>query len=61
VFSIEKNGVAFGTMTFAASGTTATFAAASQADFVAGDVLMVVCPADLNSLADLGVALAGFR
>ena len=45
VFSLQKNGVQFGTATFAASGTTPTFAAATDTSFVAGDLLSIVAPA----------------
>lgn len=61
-FSILKNGVSFGTMRFAAAGTAASFIAASQASFAAGDVLTVVAPATPDStLANIGFALAGTR
>jgi hypothetical protein len=40
----------------AASATTATFTAASDTDFAAGDVLTIVAPTPNDtSLADLGV------
>ncbi len=45
VFSLQKNGSQFGTMTYAAAGTTGTFAAASQTSFAIGDILTVVAPA----------------
>jgi hypothetical protein len=61
-FSLKKNGTQFATMQFAASATTATFTAASDTDFAAGDVLTIVAPTPNDtSLADLGVALAGVR
>jgi hypothetical protein len=60
-FDIQKNGTSFGTMRFAASGTVASFISASGATFAAGDILTVVAPATLNSLADLGFSLAGTR
>lgn len=62
VFALKKNGVDFGTMQFAASANTATFTAASNTDFAAGDVLTVIAPnpADGN-LADIGFSLAGLR
>lgn len=61
-FSIRKNGTQFATMQFASSASTATFTAASDTDFAAGDVLTVIAPnpADIN-LADIGFALAGVR
>lgn len=62
VFSLKKNGVEFGTATFAASGTSATFAAASETSFAAGDILTVVAPATADAtLADLGWAIVGSR
>lgn len=61
VFSLRKGGVEFGTMTLANGATTATFAAASATSFAAGEVLTIVAPANLNGLADLGLALAGTR
>jgi hypothetical protein len=44
-FSIERNGANVGTMVFAASATTATFAMSPTTVFNAGDVLTVVAPA----------------
>lgn len=62
VFSIRKNGTQFATMSFAGSASTATFTAASDTDFAAGDVLTVVSPSPADStLADIGFALAGVR
>lgn len=62
VFSIQKNGVQFGTMTFAISATTATFAAASQTDFAAGDTITVVAPNPRdNTLSGVYGTLAGTR
>lgn len=61
-FDILRNGVSFGTMRFAASGTTASFIAASQTAFVAGDVLTVVAPATPDAtLAHVGFSLAATR
>lgn len=45
VLSIKKNGTQFATITFAASGTTGTFACAAQTSFAAGDLLTIVAPA----------------
>lgn len=61
VFSLRKNGTEFGTATVAASGTTVTFAAASQTSFASGDKLSVVSPAQDATLADLGISLKGTR
>jgi hypothetical protein len=62
VFSLRKNGVQFGTITVAASGTTGTFAAASGASFVAGDLIEVVAPATADTtLANVSIALYGTK
>ena len=58
VFNLAKNGTNFGTVTFAASGTTGTFAAASATSFAAGDVLTVTGPATADAtLADIALTL----
>lgn len=62
VFSLQKNGVEFGTMTFAIGATTATFAAASDTTFDAGDVLTVVAPNPRDdTLSGVHGTLAGTR
>jgi hypothetical protein len=60
VFDLKKNAAAaFGTATFAISGTTATFAAASSTSFAAGDVLTIVAPVSPDAtLADISIAVA---
>lgn len=59
IFSIKKNGVEFGTATFAIAGTTATFAAAVPPAFAAGDILTIVAPASADAtLANVGFVLA---
>lgn len=56
-FDIQKNGTSIGTLTFAASGTSATFSVTSTS-FAAGDVLTVVAPATQDTtLADLSITL----
>ena len=56
-FSLRKNGTQFGTFSFAASATTATFTVTATS-FVAGDVLSVTAPNPQNStLANIGVTL----
>lgn len=47
IFSLQQNGVQFGTMTFAASGT-ATFSS-TEADFIAGDELTIVHPVTVDA------------
>lgn len=62
VFSFRKNDVEFGTMTFAIGATTATFAAASETTFAAGDVLTVVGPDPRDdTLSGVHGTLAGTR
>jgi hypothetical protein len=62
VFSLQKNGVQFGTVTFAASGTAGTFAAASDTSFAAGDIFSVVAPNPRdNTLSGISLTVAGFR
>lgn len=61
-FDLKKNGSSFGTMRFAAAGTTASFISAGGASFAAGDILTVVAPASPDAtLSDVGFSLAGTR
>ena len=61
VFSVRKNGVDFGTFTFAAGTTVATFTGTATT-LSAGDVLTVVAPSTADStLSDIGFALTGTR
>ena len=61
-FDIQIDGVSFGTMRFAAAGTVATFIAASQQAFAAGEVLTVIAPGSPDATAaDLGFVLAGTK
>jgi hypothetical protein len=58
-FSLNKNGVSFGTVNFAASATTATFTVASATSFAAGDVISIVAAASPDvSIADIAITLA---
>lgn len=58
--SLRKNGVQFGTATFAAGGTTATLAAATATTFAVGDLLAIVAPASADAtLADIASTLIG--
>lgn len=61
VYTVKKNGTAVATITFAASGTTATSALSSGAFSVAaGDFLTLVGPATADStLAAIGVSVVG--
>ena len=61
-FDLQKNGVSFGTMRFAAAATVATFISAAGATFAAGDILKVISPNPADATAaDLGFSLAGTR
>jgi hypothetical protein len=59
-FAIQKNGAAVGTMDFAASATSASFAMATATSFAGGDVLTIVAPGSPDaSLANLAWTLTG--
>jgi len=45
VFAIQKNGADIGTMSFAASATTATFTLSSATVFNPGDTFTIIAPA----------------
>jgi len=61
-FDIKKNNSSVGTMRFAIGATTATFIAASQQTYTAGDYITVVAPGSPDAtLADIGFGLAGTR
>jgi hypothetical protein len=62
VLDVQKNGSNVGTVTFAAAGSTPTFALASAASFAAGDRLGIVNedPADAT-LAGVSLTFAGTR
>jgi hypothetical protein len=62
VFSIQKNGTEVGTATYAASGTTATFASLGAVSFSAGDVLTVVAPTTQDAtLEGIAICLKGTK
>lgn len=62
IFSIEKNGAEVATITVAAAGTTATFMNASDAVFVAGDVLELFAPNPRDdTMSGIAITLVGFR
>ena len=58
VFAIKKNGTQIGTMTFAASGSTASFSFASAVSVAIGDIIDMVAPATQDAtLSDISVTL----
>jgi hypothetical protein len=64
VFLIKKNGTQVGTLTFAASGTTGTFASTggTAVSFVVGDILEIVAPNPQDAtLLGVSITLAGVR
>jgi hypothetical protein len=59
-YVLQKNGVTFGSMNFAAGATGATFTAATATKFVSGDYLAIVAPATADSTqADIGFTFHG--
>jgi hypothetical protein len=63
-FDVQKNGSSIGTITFSASGSSATFTTSGGAaqSFAAGDVLAIVAPSTADAtLADIGFCLTGTR
>lgn len=61
-FDVQKNGSTIGTVSFASSGSTATFTFASAVSFAAADVLSVIAPATPDAtLADISMTFAGTR
>jgi len=63
-FDVQKNGSSVGTITFAASGSTATFSTTGGAavSFAAGDVISIVSPATPDAtLSDIGFSLLANR
>lgn len=62
VLLLKKNNVQFGTITYAASGTTGTFSVAAETVFNTGDVFSVHGPATADtSLADVSFTIAARR
>lgn len=61
-FDIKKNGANVGTMIFAAAGTVATFAMATDAVFVAGDTLSIAGPGTADAtIAGLIFTIVGVK
>jgi hypothetical protein len=63
-FDVQKNGSSVGTITFAASGSAATFSTTGGAavSFAAGDVLSIIGPATPDAtLSDIGFSLLANR
>lgn len=61
-FTLQKNGSAIGTVTFAAAGTVGTVSITSSTSVAAGDVLTLVAPAAADAtLANIAFTLAGTR
>lgn len=59
-FNLQKNGVTFGTMVFAASGTVPTWSAATATSFTPGDVFSIVAPGSQDAtLADIAYYIPG--
>lgn len=61
VFSIQKNGVQVGTLSFAIAATSGTFTLASDVSFAAGDVLSIVAPTRDATLAGLHLTIRLLR
>lgn len=59
VFDLQKNGSSIGTLTFAVSTATGTFATTTATSFAVGDRLHVVCPAAFDSLAGIAITFMG--
>lgn len=58
VFTVQRNGASFGSITFAAGATSGVAASTSGAVFAAGDLFAIVAPATPDTtLADIGFNL----
>lgn len=61
-FTLKQNGSSFATILFTAGTATGTFTQASDANFVATDLLEIDGPASPDgTLADVGITLAGIK
>lgn len=62
VFSVQKNGVTFATITFAAAASDGTFIAATPTTFAAGDLLTVIAPTPQDAtLSGVSITLSATR
>lgn len=62
VFTIKKNGSSVGTVTYAPSGTTGTFASSGAVSFAAGDVLTITAPSSQDAtLSGIAICLKGTK
>lgn len=62
VFSIQKNGIEFATLTFAASSAAGVFACEADTAFAEGDVLKIIAPNPRDAtLSGVAATLVGFR
>ena len=62
VFSIQKNGSQFATLTFHNGSSTGVFTNVADVVFAAGDLLGIIAPNPRDAtLADISVTLTGFR
>lgn len=62
ILSLRKDGVEFGTATFPAAGTEATFASAAETVFSSGNIFKIVAPSTPDAtLASLGWVIVGSR
>lgn len=62
VFTLKKNGTSFGTMTFAAAGTTATLSAASATAVSTSDIITITAPGTADAtLANVGWTVIGWE
>lgn len=59
VFTLLKNGAAFGSINFAANAGEGTFTAAAVETFAPGDLLEVAAPGATYGVANLAVTFAG--
>lgn len=61
-FTFKKNGASFATVVFSGAGTTGAFTQASDATFVAGDIIELDGPGTADAtLANIGFTLQGYR